>query len=98
MLVEIYGARFVNKGAELMLLSIQEKLLAKYPNAEFVLSCNSKSQWRELDRRGFKKKLTYRRNRFLVRDLGVFVPKFFRRRYGIVLDPEIDVVFEASGF
>src|SRR5690606_618684 len=41
---------------------------------------------------------TYRKGRFLFIDLGVFVPRFLRKKYGIVLQKEIDVVFEASGF
>lgn len=98
MLIEIYGAKFVNKGAELMLLSIVDKVKARYPSAEIVLSCSSMAEWSELDKKGFKKKLTYRKNRFLFKDLGVFIPKFIRNKYGIVLDKEIDVIFEASGF
>lgn len=98
MIVEVYGAKFVNKGAELMLVAIQNKILERYPHAEIVLSCGSLTEFRELEKRGYKKKLTYRKNRFLFRDLGFFLPKSIRKKYGIVLDREVDVVFEASGF
>lgn len=96
--IEIYGAKFVNKGAELMLNTVMTKVSERYPNAKFVLSCSSKKEWKQLTEKGFAKKLTYRKHILDLGDLGKFVPKSLRKKHNIVLDSELDIVFEASGF
>jgi polysaccharide pyruvyl transferase WcaK-like protein len=96
--IEIYGAKFINKGAELMLNTVITKVSERYPNAKFVLSCSSKKEWKQLSNKGFAKKLTYRKHVLDLGDLGRFIPKGIRKKYNIVLNNELDYVFEASGF
>lgn len=96
--VEIFGAKFVNKGAELMLNAIIQKIKERYPQANIVLSCSSKREWTLLSKLGFSKKVSYRKHILDFGDLGRFIPRFIRKKYNIVLDKEIDIVFEASGF
>ncbi|WCM42247.1 polysaccharide pyruvyl transferase family protein [Flavobacterium sp. CBA20B-1] len=98
MIVEIYGARFVNKGAEMMLYAIVNKIKEQYPDAKFVLSCSSKAEFDLLTQKGFYKRITYRKHILDLGDLGRFIPKSVRLKNNIVLEKEIDVFFEASGF
>lgn len=98
MIVEIYGARFVNKGAEMMLYAIVNKIKEQYPDAKFVLSCSSKAEFDLLTQKGFYKRITYRKHLLDLGDLGRFIPKSVRQKNNIVLEKEIDVFFEASGF
>jgi polysaccharide pyruvyl transferase WcaK-like protein len=98
MIVEIYGARFVNKGAEMMLYAIVNKIKEQYPDAKFVLSCSSKAEFNLLTQKGFYKKLTYRKHLLDLGDLGRFIPKWIRQKNNIILEKEINVFFEASGF
>lgn len=98
MKVEIYGARFVNKGAEMMLYAIVNKIKEQYPDAKFVLSCSSKEEFDLLTQKGFYKRITYRKHILDLGDLGRFIPKSVRQKNNIVLEKEIDILFEASGF
>ncbi|MUV03628.1 hypothetical protein GN157_07885 [Flavobacterium rakeshii] len=98
MVVEIYGARFVNKGAEMMLYSIVNKIKEKYPEAKIVLSCSSKAEFDLLTQKGFYKRITYRKHLFDFGDLGRLIPKKNREKNNIILENEIDVFFDASGF
>ncbi|MEY8861414.1 polysaccharide pyruvyl transferase family protein [Tenacibaculum singaporense] len=98
MIIEIYGARFVNKGAEMMLYAIVNKIREQYPDTKFVLSCSSKSEFNLLTQKGFLKRITYRKHLLDLGDLGRFIPKSIRQKNNIVLESEIDIFFEASGF
>lgn len=99
MLIEIRKAGFLNKGAELMLHAILEMLRERYPDAKFAMAPNPISQPYEkrIELKLFQKAdLWYKGIQFA--DLLHVVPKSTRDLFGIVLDKEIDLVIDASGF
>ncbi|MBK6267067.1 polysaccharide pyruvyl transferase family protein [Marivirga sp. S37H4] len=98
MLVEIYGARFTNKGAEMMLLSIVEKVREWYPSAKFVLNCSNIDEYNEASKKGFHKRLSFKKSIINISDLSILIPSFLTKKNKIVKNKNIDVVFDASGF
>lgn len=102
-IIEIRKAGFLNKGAQLMLLSIID-FLSKHmdmDNIDLVMaptSSSSSAPYLSRARLGLYQKAHYWRKGF---QLGVFanlIPSRFRDMYGIVLDKEVDIVIDASGF
>ena len=55
--VEIYGAKFINKGAELMLLSCVKKINQELNSSNIVLNCSKYSEWKIYKK--FHKRLVY---------------------------------------
>ena len=101
MIVEIRGTQFVNKGAELMLLAIIERLQTVFPDALLAtVPSNPKGArpYRKLANLGIFPKASLVRAGIELGDTVALVPKRLRERYGLVLDREIDVVLDASGF
>lgn len=101
MIVEIRQAGFVNKGAELMLHAIVQKLRSRYPDAKLVMApvfggaVDTYDKMRALS--------LYPKAGFWHRgiDFGAFakwVPKGLLRVHGMVTDDEVDVVLDAAGF
>lgn len=99
---DVVGVNYVNKGAHLMLLGIQQQLArCPYPAA---MSLNFKaarharrrgepmpaSLWLEASRPG-KADAALRR-------IGNHLPDWLKRRYGLVADKAVDVILDASGF
>lgn len=90
MFIELRGVEFVNKGAELMLHAIMQKVKEDMPHAKFVMEPTSRAPAEKLTeykiyvkKGGTKAKL---------------IPAFVRRLLRFAIDKEIDVVFDASGF
>ncbi len=99
MLIEIRKAAFVNKGAELMLRSIVAKLRDELPQARLVMAPPpAYDSYPERGALGLYQKLWLRRYRIQWGHLGKIIPAKLRQMYGMVLDEEIDVVLDASGF
>ena len=99
-LIEIRGTGFVNKGAELMLHSVLEKVRSEIPNAEFAMSTSL-----DISRPFFKRaRLGLYQKPYIVKygihfsGLVNIIPQRLRHMFGIVTDKEIDVVLDASGF
>lgn len=89
----------MNKGAELMLHAILEMMKKKYPNAKFVMAPNLMNQkYEDRIKLGFYQKPYYWKKRIQWARIADFIPKDIRTMYGIILDKEIDVVLDASGF
>lgn len=94
--IEVQGIGFPNKGAELMLLAICDKIQSRYPNSRICLQPNLPYVYRKnypvyqigkVIRFGF--------------DFGYFlrfIPKKLRSMFGIVMPSEIDAILDASGF
>lgn len=99
MLVEIRGVGFVNKGAELMLHAILQKMQKKYPDARFVMTPSlNVSPYINRAKLGLYQKVTYQKFGIEWGSLAKLVSKKRRAMYGLILDDEIDVVLDAAGF
>ncbi|MEQ1528080.1 MAG: polysaccharide pyruvyl transferase family protein [Methylococcales bacterium] len=98
MMIEIKGVGFVNKGAELMLMAVLQKVKTKYPDAEFVLTPDEKScPYQSIAKVGAYQKLHFARYGINFLKIAELIPNRFLRRYGLVLESEIDVILDASG-
>ena len=104
--LEIHGAGFSNKGAELMLLAIVDHFKRKYPSKKLALN---------LRRGSFKKRASYGLHHLIwfetwrLPDLSwhiatslnlafALLPPKLRRLSNLVLDSETSVLLDASGF
>jgi colanic acid/amylovoran biosynthesis protein len=96
MFIEIKGIGLPNRGAELMLIGIIDEVKSKYPQAKFVLMPDTPYMERV-------KHKVYQKSSLLLRGfdfgfLGSLIPKKIRRNFGLILESEIDVIIDASGF
>lgn len=101
MLIEIRKAGFVNKGAELMLYAAWQKMKEAYPGADFVMAPShnhGSAPYAKRAELGFLQKAWLWRYGMQWGDLAALAPRKVREMYGVVLDKEIDIVMDASGF
>ena len=99
MLVEIRGVGFVNKGAELMLHAILQKMQEKYPEARFAMAPSANvSPYINRAKLGLYQKVTYKKFGIELGNIAKLVTKKRRDMYGLVLEDEIDVVLDGAGF
>ena len=101
MIIEIRKAGFHNKGAQLMLLAIVARLRAAYPDATLTMvpsAPNGSQPFARLTSLGLLPKASLNRGGIEWGDLAALIPGRLRRRYGLVLDRDIDVVIDAAGF
>ena len=98
MIVELRGVGFVNKGAELMLHSMLEKLKAYDPEIIFVMEVNSTSPLRKIWSLGIKAKTNFKVRNFSLHPLFKLLPKGIKSKFGWVSDEDVQVVLDASGF
>jgi polysaccharide pyruvyl transferase WcaK-like protein len=101
MLIEIRGVGFVNKGAELMLYAILQKMKEAYPDADFVMvpgHNNSGAPYAKRIELGFLQKAWLHKLGIQWGNIAKIVPKKIREMYGVVLDGDLDIVLDASGF
>ncbi|HAS8171335.1 TPA: polysaccharide pyruvyl transferase family protein [Vibrio vulnificus] len=101
MIIEIRKAGFTNKGAEMMLLSIIDRIKTSFPNATIAMAPTTEKgsqPYSKLSRLGIKLKFRLRRGRFDISWIGNIIPSKIREAYGIVLNKDIDVILDASGF
>jgi hypothetical protein len=101
MLIEVRKAGFVNKGAHLMLLSIKQAIETQYADASITIapSRNSATQpVKKIRENGFLIKASAWRLGVQWGDLAGLLPNSLRSRMRLVLDKEVDVVLDASGF
>ncbi len=96
--IEIRGIHFPNKGAELMLVAIMQKLNATLgkENVSFVLDPRQAYSYRAPY--GLLQKFRYSKFGVTFDRLGNFIPNTVRENYGLVTEREIDVILDASGF
>lgn len=100
-MIEVKGVQFENKGAELMLLAILQKIKAKFPNALIAIPVHKLSPYLNRVKLGTYQKLPLRKGSLDLNFLSYFIPKFlkiFFLKFGIVFESDIDIVLDASGF
>jgi colanic acid/amylovoran biosynthesis protein len=91
----------VNKGAALMLYASLQKMREAYPDASFVMAPTHNSSVAPFSKRcelGFLQKAWLIKYGIQWGRFAEIVPRKLREAYGVVLDKEIDVVIDASGF
>lgn len=101
MIIEIRKAGFVNKGAELMLHAVMQKVQERYPDATLVMAPSHKGAsqpFHKLARLGFYPKAWLWRYGVQWGDFAIFLPQKLREMYGLIMDKEVDVVLDAAGF
>lgn len=99
LMIEIREAGFRNKGAELMQRAIRDRLAREMPDARLVMTPNRVSAPRaQRKAAGFLHKASYRRFGIDWARPAVLLPAALRRRFGLVLDRELDAVLDAAGF
>jgi len=103
MFYEVQGVEFVNKGAELMLHAIVQHL--EQADLKAIVAANLERRYRNQEGRAKANLayLTWIDNRLpnsgpLVNGLAGLIPSPLRRNLQLVLNQEIDVLFDASGF
>ena len=92
MKVEVYGARFNNKGAELMLQAICSKVEQEYKDGSGVLSYRAKFLFDKSHTDLLLKRFPS------IPNVINFIPSFIRKKMRIIKDSELDFVLDASGF
>lgn len=98
MWIELRGVQFGNKGAELMLRAVLQKVSEKFPDASFAMAPFAKGDYVKRAKLGLYQKVWLEKHGVQWGRLGGMIPKRLRQHYGLILDSEIDVVLDASGF
>ena len=101
MIIELKGVEFENKGAELMLRAILERIHAYWPDAQIAMTPGPKASYLERTSVGAWQKLSLRKSYLDLNGLCGYIPAPIRRymkRWGVVLESDIDVIIDASGF
>jgi len=95
--IEIRGTNFLNKGAELMLLAILDKVRGAYPGASMVMRPRFETYLKRAKLLLWQKMWLHK---YGVQwgSIGKLIPRRLRRRYGLILDQEVDFVLDAWGF
>lgn len=95
--IEIKGIGIPNKGAELMLHSVLQHFESKHPGM-FVVEPNTGYVGRA--RYGLWQKTSFEVRGRAVDASWIFrlIPRTLRRKFGLVLDSEINTIIDASGF
>ena len=96
MIVEVKGIGLPNRGAELMLIGVIQGIKKQFPHAEFVLMSDTSFQERCKHKVWQKFDLQFKGIDFFW--LGKLIPRRLRRNWGLILDCEIDLTIDASGF
>ena len=98
MVIELRGVEFHNKGAELMLWAIVEKIKKEIPHATFVMETKRNVTIKDLRSAGFCTKINYHQYRINAAKWASILPKSITRTFGFILEKHIDVVLDGSGF
>jgi len=100
-LIEIRKGGFVNKGAELMLHSVLNKLKSEFPDAQYVMNPTTFSGSAPYLKRaclGFYQKVHLYKFGIQFGKFEFLIPLKIREMFGIVLNKDIDIVIDISGF
>jgi len=99
MIIEVKGVNFYNKGAELMLRAIIQKINKSINDVKFAMEpSTSYATYEDRIQLGLYQKLS----KYLYRvDWGVFgnfIPNKVCQLYGLIKDKEVDAIIDASGY
>ncbi len=99
MIVEIKGTQFSNKGAELMLHAILNKIREEFPCAKIVLSPAEFCSYLDRAKVGAYQKIWFSKCGY---PISIYLEKIIHRkikdRYGLIGHSDVDVILDASGF
>jgi len=98
MVIEIKGVGTRNKGAHLLLLSILQEFSKRGVEAEFCAAPGFGMDFFAAAKHGMKLKANFKSKRLPWNKILQLSSKKERRSYGLILDDEIDLVLDASGF
>jgi polysaccharide pyruvyl transferase WcaK-like protein len=103
MLVEIRRAGFINQGSALMIHAILQRMRRAYPGAKFTMAPSvdvrrGTTPYSSRAELGLLQKAWLWRYGRQWGDLAACLPQNIREMYGIVLDRDINVVFDAAGY
>lgn len=98
MIIELRGVEFHNKGAELMLMAILEKVRKEFSEAQFVMETRPSVSINQKRKVGILTKFRYVKRGYDLSFIGHFISKENRLKRGIILESEIDIVLDGSGF
>ena len=96
MIVEVLGIGIPNKGAELMLIAVQQKIRSKYPDAKFVVEPNTDYFGRA--NHGLYQKFVFRNKYMDLSFIGDYLPAKIKSKFGILSEKDVDVILDTSGF
>jgi polysaccharide pyruvyl transferase WcaK-like protein len=98
-IVEIKGANFVNKGAELMLKSVIQQLREKYKNNVLFVTDYNTGEFRDRANLGLLQKfLLPKVGQKISNIIAGFIPRTLLDRYGVLKEKDIDIIIDCSGF
>lgn len=101
MIIELKGVEFENKGAELMLRGLLQRIEQYWPDAEIALTPSAKANFQQRCSVDAWQKISLRKLYLDLNVLTYYFPIFLRsylKKWGIVTEADIDVVIDASGF
>ncbi|NIJ54977.1 polysaccharide pyruvyl transferase family protein [Dyadobacter arcticus] len=97
-IIELRGVEFHNKGAELMLHAILEKLRLELPEALFVMEKRGDASIANQRKVGIYTKLNMKKYGIDAAFWGNLVPSSMLKSIGFVLEKDINIVLDGSGF
>ncbi|MDP5291626.1 polysaccharide pyruvyl transferase family protein [Oceanimonas sp. CHS3-5] len=98
MIIEIRRAGFINKGAELMLHAVVQRLRERYPEAKLTMAPiygGADDTFDKMLKLNLYPKAWFWRKGI---DFTQFIPNRLLKAYGLVTTNEIDIVIDAAGF
>jgi|TARA_B110000211_G_scaffold231874_1_gene294348 colanic acid/amylovoran biosynthesis protein len=100
-ILELKGVEFENKGAELMLQGILQRIELYWPDAEIALTPSDKANFQQRCTVKAWQKLSIRKLYIDLNSFTYYLPKSIRnylKKWGVVTEADIDIVIDASGF
>lgn len=101
MIIELKGVEFENKGAELMLRAVLQRIEKYWPEAEIALTPSPKASYLLRASVGAWQKLSLRKMYLDINGLSYAAPHKVRnylKKWGLVTEADVDVIIDASGF
>jgi colanic acid/amylovoran biosynthesis protein len=98
MIIELRGVEFHNKGAELMLHAIVEKIRSKFPDVMFVMEKSTSAPISKQKEFGIFTKTNIKLFKLPIKYIFALVPQSIRRNNNYITESEIDIVIDGSGF